>query len=66
MNSELERVADTLFGHEHPSIGNVKFFRGHSRDVTADQLAEQLDRANSQIAAGEAHLVTNIDAERVN
>lgn len=63
MNSGLERVADTLFPSAHARIGNVKFFPGRSRDVTAEQFATQVERANSQIEAGDARLVVNIDED---
>lgn len=62
--NEVNRAADALY----PSTGtrrtgNVKFFRGLSRDVTAEQLANQLQRASSQIVTGEAIRVTNVDAD---
>lgn len=63
MNTVLERVADALFPSSHALIGNVKFYPGRNREATAEQFADQLARANSQIAAGEARLFTDIDED---
>jgi hypothetical protein len=38
-----------LFPAEGTAAVNVKFFLGTDRSVTAEQLADQLDRADAQI-----------------
>jgi hypothetical protein len=62
--THLQRAADALYPETgNHQAGNVKFFRGLSNDVTAEALAEQLERASAQIAAGEAVRVMDIDAD---
>lgn len=64
MSAELERAANALFPSTGNSrVANVKFMRGHSRVITADQLANQLNRADAQVRANEATLITNIDED---
>lgn len=66
MTSDLEQVTNSLFPREGSSrIGNVKFYEGTSRDVTAEQLADQLVRANVQIETGTAVRIEDIDSEVV-
>jgi hypothetical protein len=62
--TNVERTADALYspGGVHQA-GNVKFFRGLATDVTAEQLAQQLELANQQIADRVAVRVVNVDAE---
>jgi hypothetical protein len=62
----VERAADALYspGGVHQA-GNVKFFRGLSTDVTAEQLSAQLELANDQIARNQAIRVANIDADQI-
>jgi hypothetical protein len=61
MSPHLERAANTLFPANGGHVANVKFFLGSSRAVTAEQLAEQLNRANSQVKAGLSTAVDDID-----
>lgn len=69
MSSEVDRASHALF----PSGGqaedvNVKFFLGNARAVTAEELANQLNRADAQIRTGTAvrsqeldgHLTTRV------
>lgn len=63
MNDHLEQAADALFPFEGARIGNVKFFQGRTRDVGADQFAEELMSANRQIAEGTARRVEDIDGD---
>lgn len=63
MNSHVEHVCDVLFPREAESrTGNVKFFRGLNREVTQEQLAQQIRMADEQIANGTATLVEDADA----
>ena len=61
MSSQLDRDADALFPQENRMVSNVKFFRGLSREVTAEQLNGQLQHASLQVAEGRATLVMDID-----
>lgn len=42
-----------LFDREGLQATNVKFFPGTSRDVTPEQIAEQITKAIAQIEAGD-------------
>lgn len=63
MGPHLERAANSLFPATGTRVANVKFFLGSSRSVTAEQLAEQLNRANSQVRNGLSTPVVNIDGD---
>jgi hypothetical protein len=57
----IDRAADLLFPETGRRALNVKFFDACEHNVTAEELAEQIVRAEAQIASGSAELVTNID-----
>lgn len=61
VSAELERAANALFPSTGNEVGNVKFMRGHNRQVTAEQIAEQFNRAEAQVANGLVSPVDNID-----
>lgn len=62
MSSQVEHASEALFGSDSPRlVGNVKFFRGVNREVTSEQLAEQLTRAQAQIESGQAERVSCVD-----
>lgn len=61
MNEILNRVADALFPSTGDRVRNVKFFRGCSSTVTAEELSAQLESANEQVANGKATLVESVD-----
>jgi hypothetical protein len=61
MSSEIERAADLLFPAEGPQTQNIKFFCVGDENVSAAELAEQIIRAESQIRAGTARALENID-----
>ncbi|MBG6178547.1 hypothetical protein IWQ55_006405 [Labrenzia sp. EL_208] len=61
MTSLIERAADLLFPTEGPRTLNVKFLCGGEDNVSANDLAEQIVRAESQIQNGTARLVDKID-----
>jgi hypothetical protein len=54
MITQVDRIKTAFFADEGQCVRNVKFFLGESRAVTAEQLADQLDRAEVQIRAGTA------------
>jgi len=62
VRTQLERAAEILFPAGGSTVGNVKFFTVN-RQVTGEQLADQLLRADSQVAAGEAVLVVDVDGD---
>jgi hypothetical protein len=61
MATHVERAVDALFPHQGGRIRNVKYHHGWCPTVTAEQLAEQLLAADSQIAAGTATRITDVD-----
>jgi len=61
MSSQIERAKHALFSSEGVATRNVKFFLGSSRDVTAEQLADQLNRADAQVRNGDAIPSTQLD-----
>lgn len=65
MTTQLEHVVAELFPHGDSGAYNVKFFRGRAREVTSEQLAEQLRSANQQIVEERAIRVANIDADSI-
>ena len=63
MESQLEQASRALFPSSGNRAGNIKFYSGRNRDVTAEQLAEQFNRADAQIRTGESVRVMDVDAE---
>jgi hypothetical protein len=64
MSSQLDHAANALFPLNGPNrVANIKFYRGHSREITADQMADQFSRADAQVRAGQAERIDDIDAE---
>lgn len=61
MTTELNRAADALFPSTGNQVGNIKFMRGRRTGVTAEHLAEQLNRANAQVRSGQVQPVQDID-----
>ena len=50
--TEKERLMHALFGHAEREHRNIKFFRGTSSDLTAEQLSEQAASGLEQILTG--------------
>ena len=48
-HAHVQRMKTALFPAEGAIAVNVKFFLGTDRTVSAEQLADQLDRADAQI-----------------
>lgn len=61
MSTHIERMKAALFPAEGRVVQNVKFFLGNDRCVTAEQLADQLDRADAQIRSGTAERTRVLD-----
>jgi hypothetical protein len=62
MTTQLDRATNALFPSAGNRVGNIKFMRGTRTGVTAEELAEQLNRADAQVrAGGETAPVADID-----
>ena len=61
MSSQVERMKHAMFPSDGISVVNVKFFLGNDRSVTAEQLADQLDRADAQLRGKVAMRTTTLD-----
>ena len=60
-HAHVERMKTALFPAEGTTAVNVKFFLGNGRRVSAEQLADQLNRADAQIRSGAAVRGTELD-----
>lgn len=63
MTSQVTRAKHALFSSDKVGTENVKFFLGSERKVTAEQLAEQLNRADAQVLSGMATPSTHLDGD---
>jgi hypothetical protein len=63
MITQVERIKNAFFSQDDHSVDNVKFFLGNARAVTAEKLAEQLERAEVQIRIGNAVKTKKLDGE---
>ncbi len=64
MSSELDRAATALFPQAGPArVGNVKYYGGRRRIVTAEELAAQLLRADAQVREGLARRIDDLDGD---
>lgn len=61
MATQMEMAKNRLFSNKGIAAKNVKLFPGSYRDVTAEQVAEQINSALSQIEAGKAEEVIITD-----
>jgi hypothetical protein len=62
MSSQVLRTSEALFPTDGSlETANVKFFLGTDRTVTAEQIAEQFSRAESQVRNGVAASATTLD-----
>lgn len=53
MGQQLELAKKRLFDKDALAVTNLKLFPGSNRDTTADQFAEQINKAISQIESGD-------------
>ena len=63
MTTQVERMKHSMFPSEGESVVNVKFFLGSGRRVTAEQLADQLDRADAQLRGKVTVRTTSLDGD---
>ena len=61
MSTQIERAKHALFSSENIQTRNVKFFLGSVRDVAAEQLADQLNRADAQVRNEDATPSMHLD-----
>lgn len=60
---EVDRAANALFPSEGQSVTNIKFFLGSKRSITAEELAEQVNRAEAQVRNKLAVPSRNLDGD---
>ncbi len=60
MSSQIERIGNDLYPEHGARVSNVKFYLVRP-GVTAEQLADQIDRATAQVRQGASSRVENID-----
>jgi hypothetical protein len=58
---QLELAKKRLFDSDGLGVTNIKMFPGSSRDVTPEQIAEQINRALSQIETGDFVVLSRND-----
>lgn len=63
MVTQLQLATTRLFGAESLRAANFKIFPGNSRDATPEQIAEQINKAISQIETGDFEDINDADAE---
>ena len=61
MGTQMEMARHLLFDADGLNVSNVKLFPGASREVTVDQVAEQVNKAIAQIEAGDYDVVDQFD-----
>lgn len=63
MTSAIDRAAELLFGNDERRLLNIRFLCGGSPNVSAEELAEQIILAETQIGSGHARrVVGNVDS----
>lgn len=53
MSQQLELAKGRLYGADALGVTNLKLYPGSSRDVTTEQIAEQINKSLSMIEAGD-------------
>ncbi len=61
MASQLEIAKRRLFDNDGLHAENVKLFPGTSRDITSEQMAEQINKALAQLETGDFELEETFD-----
>lgn len=61
MPSQLDLAKHRLFDKDALNVKDVKLFPGGSRDITPEQMAEQLNKALAQIEAGDYEVVEDFN-----
>jgi len=65
MSSIIDRVAALLYPEDGPTTLDIKFFCGGVDNASAEELAEQVLRAETQIRNGSATLVEDVDSHLI-
>jgi hypothetical protein len=55
--SQVEKAKDRLYAGEGLRASNLKLFPGSVREITPEELAEQINKAVAQIEAGDYDVV---------
>lgn len=63
MATQIELAAARLFDRDALNATNFKMFPGTSRDVTAEQIAHEINKAISSVEAGRFEEVTGDEEE---
>ncbi|MEN3749935.1 hypothetical protein TPR58_22370 [Sphingomonas sp. HF-S3] len=61
MTSAIDRAAELLFGNAERVLVNVRFLCGGEPNLSAEHLAEQIVLSETQIRAGRAREIVNVD-----
>jgi hypothetical protein len=61
MSTEVQRAAERLFGPGGLGVKHIALFPGSSPNVSAEQVAAEINRALDQVEAGEFALVGDVD-----
>lgn len=57
MNTQLQKAKDTLYGVGGLGASDFKMFPGSNREITAEEIAEQLNAAFEDILAGNVEFI---------
>ena len=63
MPSQIEVAKRRIFTADGLDVRDFKMSPGSSRDATAEQVAEQINRAISQIEAGDFDVILDTDLD---
>lgn len=63
MSQQLDLAKGRLYGADALGLRNLKLFTGSSRDVTPEQMAEQVNKSLSLIENGDFEEVDCTEAE---
>lgn len=56
--TELEAARRTLFDQDALDVSNIKLFPGTNRDISPEQMAEQINKAIAQLLTGDYEEIT--------
>lgn len=57
MSQQIELAKGRLYGAGAINVRNLKLFPGSKRDVTSEQIADEINKSIAQISTGEYELV---------
>jgi hypothetical protein len=57
MGTQVQLAGKRLFDADALGVKNIKLFPGSSRDISAEQLAREINKVLSELAAGDASTV---------